>query len=85
MAYIPLNSGRFNYVKYDAKSIKDQQAAKNLVEQMEAFIETRLAKGRPASLALTALEEVYHWIGKAVRDDQVANRPTVSEEGRNDA
>lgn len=61
---------RFNYVRYDEESTKQQEQAKAMCEQMEQFIES-LGKGRPQSLALTALEETYMWIGKAIRDNQV--------------
>ena len=33
---------------------------------------TKLYNGRSASLALTKLEEAYMWIGKQIRDDQIA-------------
>ncbi len=61
---------RFNYVRYDEESTKQQEQAKVMCEQMEQFIEL-LGKGRPQSLALTALEETYMWIGKAIRDNQI--------------
>lgn len=67
-------SGRFNYVRYDEQSAKQQEQAKALCEQMEAFIESLKVTSngsRPISLALTALEETYMWIGKAIRDNQV--------------
>lgn len=67
-------SGRFNYVRYDEQSTKQQEQAKALCEQMESFIEGLKVTSngsRPISLALTALEETYMWIGKAIRDNQV--------------
>lgn len=61
---------RFNYVRYDEQSVKQQEQAKAMCEQMEQFINS-LGAGRPQSLALTALEETYMWIGKAIRDNQI--------------
>lgn len=61
---------RFSYVRYDEKSTQQQETAKAMCENMEAFINS-LGAGRPQSLALTALEETYMWIGKAVRDEQI--------------
>jgi hypothetical protein len=63
---------RFSYVRYDQVRAEKQQEAKRLMELVESFIDKQLPKGRPASLALTALEECYMWVGKAVRDEQIA-------------
>lgn len=86
---------RFDYVKYDTGAIEDQALAKKLVEQLEGFIESiGYAVGsekygsiaRSKSLALTKLEEAYMWIGKAIRDDQLArNNISEPQEERNDA
>lgn len=65
---------RFSYVKYDEKAVADQVNAKMLCESLEAFISglgTNHGLNRPTSLALTKLEEVYMWIGKAIRDEQI--------------
>lgn len=64
---------RFDYVKYDEKSVADQEKAKRLCEELETHIESlkvTATGSRPISLALTKLEEVYMWIGKAIRDNQ---------------
>lgn len=61
---------RFDYVKYDEQSVSTQEKAKGLCKEIECLIES-MGPGRPQSLALTSLEEVYMWIGKAVRDNQV--------------
>lgn len=66
----------FSYVKYDEDSIQQQEKAKKMCEEMEQFIDS-LGKGRPQSLALTALEETYMWIGKAIRDNQIARGSQV--------
>lgn len=71
---------RFDYVKYDARAMDDQATAKNRVTDLETFIEgIGYAQGtlskecaRAKALAITKLEECYMWIGKAVRDDQIA-------------
>lgn len=62
---------RFDYVKYDKDHTSMQLSAKSLCMQLETEIDS-LDDGRPKSLALTKLEECYMWIGKAIRDDQVA-------------
>lgn len=62
---------RFSYVKYDEVAQARQEVAKQLCEQLEDLIDD-MPSGRATSLALTKLEECYMWIGKAVRDDQIA-------------
>jgi hypothetical protein len=64
------NKMRFNYVKYDEDSTKQQEEVKMVCEGLEVFIDS-LGKGRAQSLAMTKLEEMYMWIGKAIRDNQV--------------
>lgn len=74
---------RFDYVKYDDLAINDQGCIKNLFEGTEELIRFRLQEGRAKSLALTKLEEAYMWVGKAIRDDQIArNGSAESQEGR---
>lgn len=65
---------RFDYVKYDATSEMLSGAAKRKAMEFEEFIENSLAPGRAKSLALTKLEEVFMWIGKAIRDEQIEKR-----------
>lgn len=67
-------SDRFEYVKYDNTAIEESAKARDLVEKVEAFIMKTFQPGRSQSLALTALEETYSWIGKAIRDKQMAER-----------
>lgn len=62
---------RFDYVKYDKRSIEIQEPCKDLCRSLEALISC-LGTGRATSIALTKLEECYMWIGKAIRDDQIA-------------
>lgn len=76
---------RFDYVKYDPIAATQQLGAKNLSTELEQFIEVQLKPGRAKSLAITKLEEVYMWIGKAIRDDQIARNGSADlQEGRND-
>lgn len=63
---------RFDYVRYDEKASYDQCTFKACAEHLEKVIESELKPGRAKALALTALEECYMWIGKAIRDDQIA-------------
>lgn len=71
---------RFDYVKYDKGAEIDQASAKALVQKTETFIGgIGYAQGkishecaRAKALAVTKLEECYMWIGKALRDDQIA-------------
>lgn len=64
---------RFDYVKYDEKSIDRQEYAKGLATMLEQFILTECVDhGGAASNAIKALEECYMWIGKAIRNDQIA-------------
>lgn len=73
-------SARFNYVKYDEGAVQDQESAKTLVQEVEVLIESigysqpipSAECTRAKALALTKLEECYMWIGKAIRDDQIA-------------
>lgn len=63
---------RFDYVKYDEKAIGKQEIAKSKITDVESFIELNCQSPRAKALALTKLEEVYMWIGKAIRDDQLS-------------
>lgn len=82
---MPKPNNRFDYVAYDASAKSLQNDFK------EAF--TGLAQGigilgnnRSTGLALTHLEECYMWVGKAIRDDQIArNEETELEEGRSNS
>lgn len=68
---------RFDYVKYDKKSIANQNIFKCIVEDLEAHIDALIDSPRAKALALTKLEEVYMWIGKGIRDDQIARNGSV--------
>ena len=62
---------RFDYVKYDEKALAQQNEAKEMFSKLEAFVDG-LDAGRAKSLVYTKLEEAYMWIGKAIRDEQIA-------------
>lgn len=67
---------RFDYVSYDETSVKVQGYAKDLCEALEELIHTHAPLStRSKALALTALEETYMWIGKSIRDEQLARDP----------
>lgn len=73
---------RFDYVAYDEIAATKQAEAKQLVAGVELFVLSKLPTGRAASLAITKLEEVYMWIGKAIRDEQVQSRSAELQENR---
>ena len=79
-------STRFAYIKYDETATAKSTTARELCEKVEHFLETQLPNSRYKSLALTALEEAYAWIGKAIRDEQVLERsnPTTKGDGDHD-
>ncbi len=70
---------RFDYVKYDEESQRHQSHALQLVDDLRAFIETNMKPGRASALAMTKLEECYMWIGKGLRDDQIARSDDTTE------
>lgn len=61
---------RFDYVRYDDAAQKQQAMFKDWCAMLEGGI-NGLGTGRAQALALTALEETYMWIGKAIRDEQI--------------
>jgi len=73
-------SQRFSYVRYDEVRAAKQGYFKGLFEAIEENVMTGLPDGRPQSLCLTALEEAYMWVGKAIRDEQIAVDGAVKEE-----
>ena len=76
---------RFDYVKYDEKAIGQQNEFKFVVTNFETMI-NGLNSPRAKALAITKLEEVYIWIGKAIRDDQIArNAKTELQEERSNS
>lgn len=77
---------RFDYVKYDAEACLKQTETKAAVANLEAIVEHHLpSSSRAKSLILTKIEEAYMWIGKAIRDDQIARNGTAElQEDRKD-
>lgn len=69
---------RFDYVKYDSQATTNQEAFKSMVTETETHINASIQCARSKALALTKLEEVYMWIGKGIRNDQI-NRTGLSE------
>ena len=62
---------RFAHIQLDELHQEHRNAARHLVREVEKFIEG-FPPGREKSLALTALEDVDHRIGKMLRDNQLA-------------
>jgi hypothetical protein len=62
---------RFDYIAYDDEAKELQVEFKALFSKVEAQIDA-FPNGRAKALALTALEESYMWVGKAIRDGQIA-------------
>ena len=75
--------GRFDYVKFDAEAQRRMAWMKEHFGVLADNVE-KLPDGRARALALTAMEEAYMWIGKAIRDEQVANRVAPLQEERKD-
>lgn len=72
---------RFAYVRYDTKAIAIQEGCKEVFKNLEDAIE-QFPKSRESALALTKLEEAYMWVGKVIRNDQIARNgaaPTQEE------
>lgn len=73
-------TGRFDYVRYDEEAAQKQAALKGAFRQLETLCVgmwkdgKMLPDGRAKSLVLTKLEEAYMWVGKAIRDEQLAAR-----------
>jgi hypothetical protein len=75
---------RFDYIKYDDIALAAQQGIKAAFQHAETMI-SQIADGRAKSLALTALEESYMWVGKAIRDDQIGRAKAELQEDRDPA
>lgn len=77
--------GRFDYVCYDDKAAAQQDKFKSRFVELELAVTENLAPGRATALALTKLEEAYMWVGKAIRDEQIArNGSAPLQEARKD-
>jgi hypothetical protein len=68
-----MTPNRFDYVAYDAEAQRVQAAFKAKFQALELLAEAEFPKSaRAKTLLLTTLEEAYMWVGKQVRDDQIA-------------
>ncbi len=77
-------TGTFDYVAYDELAQKQQAHFKEVFMALEQQV-GGLRPSRPASLVKTKLEEAYMWVGKAIRDEQIArNGSAPLQEGRKD-
>lgn len=63
---------RFNYVRYDEYHSKLQESFKAKFEELERSVTLDLPDSRAKALVLTKIEEAYMWVGKAIRDNQIA-------------
>lgn len=63
---------RYDYVKYDDQTSAFQAEFKNRFEALSTFVDSAIGSGRASSLVHTKLEEAYMWVGKALRDKQIA-------------
>lgn len=69
---------RFDYVKYDGQAELSQTELKAGIANVEALVERHLpSASRSKALIMTKLEEAYMWMGKAIRDDQIARNGTA--------
>lgn len=76
-------SNRFDYVKYDDAAANTQARLKSGFVALEELIELHLSGGRAKALVLTKLEEAYMWVGKSIRDEQIAHNGSAPlQEGR---
>lgn len=74
---------RFDYVRYDEIASQKQDMFKLWATGCEEAL-GHLKAPRAVALALTKLEECYMWIGKAIRDDQIARKGSAPlQEDRN--
>ncbi len=75
---------RFDYVKYDEDSQAIQEAFKKMATGIERAIEKGIKSPRAKASAITNLEVCYMWIGKGIRDDQIARNGSAElQEERN--
>jgi len=72
-------SKTFAYVRYNEANVKCQGQFKVAFEMLEKSV-WELPAGRARSLVMTKLEEAYMWVGKAIRDQQVASDLNTSEQ-----
>lgn len=64
-------NSRFDHVKYDDISNSKIELLKHEFEVIDSML-TTLLPGRAKEIAFDRLEEAYMWVGKALRDEQLA-------------
>lgn len=69
-------SHRFAYTKFDSQSQDSLAGFRDLFQQLEVHVDG-LADGRAKALVYTKLEEAFMWVGKALRDTQIARTGKV--------
>ena len=73
---------RFDYIEYDKIAQMKQGAFKKLVVEFEASIETFLPFDKATiankTKAMNHLEMAYAWLGKAIRDEQIARNGSAT-------
>ncbi len=69
----------FSYVRYNEHSTAVQAQFKTAFESLERMV-LSLPPGRARALVMTKLEEAYMWVGKAVRDQQLASDAATLEQ-----
>jgi hypothetical protein len=62
---------RFDYVAWDENSQKQSDGFKKQCLELEEYIAGSFSDSREKSMAITKLEELFMWIGKAIRTDQL--------------
>jgi hypothetical protein len=93
-------ASRFDYVKYDQAAVLLQEHFKQIMSEIESDINSMgvnsinrappgstsvMSLARSKAMALTKLEELYMWLGKAVRDEQlIRNGSAPLQEERTD-
>lgn len=75
---------RFDYVRYDTLSAEKQSAFKTAFAELAEDVERLLPNGRAKACVFTKLEEAYMWVGKAIRDEQLAERGALLDELKSD-
>lgn len=77
---------RFDYIKYDEKSIEIQKELKELFMRIEDIVITECSGLECNDIVMAqkirmidALEIAYMWSGKMIRDWQISERPHTAE------
>lgn len=68
---------RFESMEYDDVAIVTQKIFKEQFMHLEDLASIKLDSARARALVLTKLEEAYMWVGKAIRDDQIARHEKI--------